>query len=127
MGAGSLGSLHPLGPGRALGPLGPRGEGWPLGRSVEINELRTQAGRVDGVEAVNGVRLFTQNLSSKVWLEVQESQKLRLADYQLPELMAVALQSGEAMPAPPRGFAPARPGAPAGPQPIPVPVIPDLC
>ncbi len=110
-----------------LSPLGPRGEGWPLGRSVEINELRTQAGRVDGVEAVNGVRLFTQNLSSKVWLEVQESQKLRLTDYQLPELMAVALQSGEAMPAPPRGFAPARPGAPTGPQPIPVPVIPDLC
>jgi hypothetical protein len=41
----------------SLPPHGPRGQGWPLGRRVEINELRTQAGRVAGVEAVNGLRL----------------------------------------------------------------------
>ncbi|MCX6546587.1 MAG: hypothetical protein NTW40_00835, partial [Acidobacteria bacterium] len=68
-----------------------------------------------------------QNLSSKLWVEVADGQKLPLADYQLPELVAIALQPGEATPAPPRGFAPGRPGASAGPKPIPVPVIPDLC
>ena len=99
-----------------------------MGRGVEINELRTQASRIRGVEAVNGVRLFYQNLTTSLWVELKESQKLPLADYQLPELMAVALQKGEAIPAPPRGFSPAKSGPNrATPQPIPVPVVPDLC
>lgn len=123
-----------------LPPHGLRGAGWPRGRSVEINELRTQAGRVDGVEAVNGLRLFYQDLTTLAWLELSDRQALPLTDYQLPELMAVALQAGEGQPAPPRGFAPGSlvlPGAASGStgttgssptgRAVPVPVIPDVC
>lgn len=112
-----------------LPPGGTRGEGWPLGRSVEKNELRTQAGRVAGVEAVNVLRLFYQDLADGVWHELSENQALPLTDYQLPELMAIRLQAGEAPPEPPRGFAPGsgsggnRPPAAL----IAVPVIPDKC
>ncbi len=117
--------LHYLWP---LPPHGLRGAGWPLGRSVEINELRTQAGRVDGVEAVNGLRLFYQDLTSLQWRELTTSQALPLSDYQLPQLMAVAMQPGEAQPLPPRGFAPGTTtGSSSGKRPVPVPVIPDIC
>jgi hypothetical protein len=109
----------------SLAPGGPRGEGWPLGRAVEINELRTQAGRVTGVEAVNGVRLFYLDLSAGGWLELTGRQALSLAAYQLPELMAVSVQPGEDGPAPPRGFGPGAGAAPA--RGVPVPVVPDLC
>lgn len=113
----------------ALPPGGVRGEGWPRGRAVEINELRTQAGRVAGVEAVNGLRLFVEDLTGSAataqWRELLGTQALALTDYQLPELMAVAVTLGEAQPAAPRGFGPGTPAAPA--QGVPVPVIPDLC
>jgi len=113
----------------ALPPGGPRGEGWPRGRAVEINELRTQAGRVAGVEAVNGLRLFIEDAkpgqAGAQWRELLGTQALALTDYQLPELMAVSVSLGEAQPAPPRGFAPGTPATPT--QGVPVPVIPDLC
>ncbi len=109
-----------------LPPYGPRGAGWPLKRAVEINELRTQAGRVDGVEAINGVRLFYQDLTSLQWRELTSGQAMPLTDYQLPQLMAVAIQPGEAQPVPPRGFGAGTP-ATGGKQPVPVPVIPDIC
>jgi hypothetical protein len=114
----------------ALPPGGPRDVGWPRGRAVEINELRTQAGRVEGVEAVNALRLFYQDQQQDppVWLELTGAQALPLQDYQLPELMAIAVRPGEDNPAPPRGFGP---GLPPGDGPasraVPVPVIPDLC
>lgn len=112
-----------------LPPGGPRGAGWPRGRAVEANELRTQAGRVAGVEAVNGLRLFVEDATaptgSPSWRELPAGQALVLADYQLPELMAVAVTLGEAQPEPPRGYAPGGP-APSS-QGVPVPVIPDLC
>ena len=116
----------------ALPPGGPRSEGWPLGRAVEMNELRTQAGRVAGVEAVNALRLFFLNLNDQTWHELTESQALPLLDYQLPELMAVNVQAGEDAPNPPRGFSPDGgvlfpfPGGGSGVL-VPVPVIPDKC
>lgn len=115
--------LHYLWP---LPPYGPRGAGWPLKRAVEINELRTQAGRVDGIEAINGLRLFYQDLINHQWRELTSGQALPLSDYQLPQLMAVSIQPGEAAPTPPRGFAPDT--APTGgKRPVPVPVFPDIC
>lgn len=110
----------------ALPPGGPRGAGWPLGRAVEINELRTQAGRVAGVQAVNHLRLFYQDLTHGTWQELLETQALPLTDYQLPELMTVALEAGEDLPEPPRGHASGTP-APRTPTGVPVPVIPDKC
>ncbi len=115
-----------------LPPGGTRGDGWPLGRAVEKTELRTQAGRVAGVEAVNALRLFYLDLNDGLWHELSETQALPLTDYQLPELLAVRLQAGEDTPEPPRGFAPDTgagfngPGF-AGLVQIPVPVIPDKC
>jgi len=99
--------------------------GWPLGRSVEINELRTHAGRVAGVEAVNALRLFYQDLDNALWHELVNDQALSLTDYQLPELMAVAIELGEETPAPPRGYASGDQPSPT--PPTPVPVIPDIC
>ncbi|NMG75809.1 putative baseplate assembly protein [Aromatoleum diolicum] len=113
----------------ALPPGGPRGAGWPRGRAVEINELRTQAGRVEGVEAVNALRLFYQDQQRDppAWQELTERQALPLLDFQLPELMAVAIRPGEDRPAPPRGFAPGRPPEDNAARAVPVPVITDLC
>lgn len=115
----------------ALPPGGPRAAGWPRGKAVEINELRTQAGRVTGVEAVNALRLFYQDVEQQppVWLELATAQALPLLDFQLPELMAVAISAGEDRPAPPRGFAPGSSAADGdrGEVTVPVPVIPDLC
>ncbi|MCV2218472.1 putative baseplate assembly protein [Thauera sp. Sel9] len=115
----------------ALPPGGPRGAGWPRGKAVEINELRTQAGRVDGVEAVNALRLFYQDTQQEapVWLELAATQALALLDFQLPELMAVAISAGEDRPAPPRGFGPgpAQPGGGTRTALVPVPIVPDLC
>ena len=108
----------------ALPPGGPAGGGWPLGRALEINELRTRAGRVPGVLAVNGLRLFYQDLDSGTWQELREAQDLPLADYQLPELTSVSAQPGEDRPEPPPGREPGQPGGPRG---VAVPVIPELC
>jgi hypothetical protein len=113
-----------------LSPHGLRGAGWPLGRSVEKNELRTRAGRVEGVEAVNVLHLFYQDLDSREWRELTAAQALTLRDYQLPQLMEVALQPGEGEPAPPRSFAPGSTGTTTvsgGTRAVPVPVIPDIC
>ncbi|MBI5329326.1 MAG: putative baseplate assembly protein [Betaproteobacteria bacterium] len=116
----------------SLAPGGSAGKGWPLGRAVEINELATQAARVAGVEAVNQTRLFYQDLPSGAWLELSEAQSLPLADYQLPELMAMTLESGEGAPAGPSGYAPdsaanTGPAAAGTATAVPVPVIPDKC
>jgi hypothetical protein len=111
----------------SLAPGGPRGRGWPMGRMVELNELRTQAGRVCGVDQINGLRLFYQDLETKAWLE--SSRDLTLVDYQLPELMAVSLTAGSGMPVPPQGYG--QGAAASGPGSrsvaVPVPVIPDIC
>lgn len=107
-----------------LPPGGPAGGGWPLGRALEINELRTRAGRVPGVLAVNGLRLFYQDLESGSWQELREAEDLPLADYQLPELTSVSAQPGEETPRPPPGR---ESGPPGGPRGVAVPVIPDLC
>jgi hypothetical protein len=110
----------------ALPPGGPDQAGWPLGRAVEVNELATAAARVPGVLAVNAVRLFYQDLNGGSWQEAG-AQALPLLPYQLPELMAVSVQPGEATPRPPRGYAPSAPGVGAAARAVPVPVVPDRC
>lgn len=113
-----------------LPPHGRRGKGWPRGRSIEINELRTQAGRVNGVEAVDALRLFHQDLTTLAWLELSDRQALPLTDYQLPELMAVRCNRVRASPyrralSRPGGLAlPGSAGSPgsSGGRAVPVPV-----
>jgi predicted phage baseplate assembly protein len=107
-----LNSLWPLAPG------GINGKGWPMGRELDANELRTIASRTNGVLAVNHLRLFYQN-TEKAWIEIQ---KLPLLAYQLPELMAVQVEEGEQQPSMPEFIS-----TPSIDDAIAVPVIPDFC
>ena len=106
----------------ALSPGGPAGSGWPLGRAIDRNELTTVAARVDGVLAVGQLRLFYQ-LRSGDWAE---EQKLVLAPYQLPEVMTVEAQQGEAIPDTPAVVDTAPSSGPENDS-VPVPVIPETC
>lgn len=117
-----------------LWPLAPGGDsqqGWPMGKTIQINELLTQAARVDGVQSVNVGALFEQTLKDdkSVWRRLPASEGLDLTAYQLPELLGVHVGIGNAKDTPPlpQGIGPLQ-GAPgdrgAG---IAVPVIPDVC
>jgi hypothetical protein len=107
-----LASLWPLAPG------GFNGTGWPLGRELDVNELRTLAGRTPGVLAINELQLYYQQPSGS-W---QTLPKLRLEAWQLPELAEVHIEEGEQVPAPPQRVVQAPPESG-----IAVPVIPDFC
>ena len=107
-----LASLWPLAPG------GFNGTGWPLGRELDVNELRTLAGRTPGVLAINELQLYYQQPSGS-W---QTLPKLRLEAWQLPELAEVHIEEGEQVPAPPQRVV--QPPPESG---IAVPVIPDFC
>lgn len=117
-----------------LWPLPPGGggnQGWPLGKPIQVNELLTQAARVEGVQAVNVANLFEQVRKDEraVWRRLPISEALDLEAYQLPELMGVHVGIGSAKDTPPlpQGIGPLD-GAPGergtG---IAVPVIPDVC
>ena len=79
-----------------LSPGGHRQTGWPLGRSVDNQELAVIVARVSGVLTVEGVTLFGQN-SDKAWELVEGGleQLMRLEDWQLPELLAVTAIENE--------------------------------
>jgi len=108
----------------ALAPGGFNGKGWPMGRELDTNELRTIASRSPDVLAVNHLRLYYQNIKlisneKKGWTEVV---KLPLSAFQLPELMAVHIEEGEQKP-----VAPEIVDAPPVTSAVAVPVIPDFC
>lgn len=106
---------------RSLWPLAPGGfdgKGWPLGRELDVNELRTLAGRTAGVLAINALQLYHQTRDGQ-WHKVN---KLRMDAYQLPELTEVHIEEGEQEPGPPQRVV--QPPPEAG---IAVPVIPDFC
>lgn len=109
-----------------LAPGGGRGEGWPMGGEVRMNELITQAARVDGVLAVNTLCLFSKG--KKGWRRLKDKEVIRLKDYQLPELLGVRVESGSGTPPLPDGIGSLE-GQPssAASQGVPVPVIPDVC
>lgn len=113
-----------------LWPLAPGGrlkQGWPLGQALDVNELRTVAGRVSGVQSIGAVQLYVQN-SDKQWLTLTEGQSLSLQPWQLPELQAINVQADS------RGETPLPPSIVSGAAEretmkdwIPTPVIPDIC
>ena len=106
----------------ALPPGGPSGSGWPFGRSIDPNELRTVAGRAQGVQSIDGLALYHRDDATGVWIELAEP-KLALRPYQLPELMDVHVGAELT---PPPVVTDAGPG-PGGPTAQPVPVVPDIC
>ena len=103
----------------ALPPGGPDGSGWPMGRSIDPNELRTAAGRTAGVQSIDGLAVYHRGNANSPWIELSEP-KLELQPYQLPELMEVHV--GEVLEPPTlvtQGDEP--------PTPLPAPVAPDIC
>ena len=77
-----------------LAPGGHGGEGWPLGRAVATQELEVMVARVAGVRVVNGVSLFSRSETGWQALpqqNMQQGQRLELALWQLPELLAVVV------------------------------------
>ncbi len=106
---------------RSLWPLAPGGfdgKGWPFGRELDVNELRTLAGRTPGVLAINALQLYHQARDGQ-WHKVN---KLRMDAYQLPELTEVHIEEGEQEPGPPQRVV--QPPPESG---VAVPVIPDFC
>ncbi|PPD33533.1 MAG: putative baseplate assembly protein [Methylomonas sp.] len=113
--------LWPLSPGGRLG------QGWLLGQAVDVNELRTIAGRVAGVQSIGDVQLFVQG-SDKQWQTLNEGQSLTLQVWQLPELQAISVQplaKGEALIPP--NLVSGQAEWEAIIEWIPIPIIPDMC
>lgn len=109
-----------------LPPGGPRDRGWAMGGDIDLDELKTVAGRDEGVKKVSGIRLFRQ-LDDGSWPELS-GRVLSLDPYQLPELAAVLTQVGDEQPGIPPIADPAAGGTGTDtPTPVPAPVIPDLC
>jgi hypothetical protein len=81
-----------------LAPGGFDGQGWGLGRALADRELEVEAARVAGVATVAGVNLFVRDGSS--WQPVVRNaaglQQVALAGWQLPELMQVVVDIGNA-------------------------------
>jgi predicted phage baseplate assembly protein len=118
---------------RVLWPLAGGGfhaQGWPLGRPVSNRELAVEVARVQGVSELNGLNLFTRNLSSGQWEPLGDSrngreQHLVLQRWQLPELLAVVAVAEDI--APLSVSEAANPFADEQAVPLAVPVVPELC
>jgi predicted phage baseplate assembly protein len=118
---------------RLLWPLAPGGldrQGWPLGRAVRSRELEVEVSKVDGVDELRGIQLFRRSASTGVddWqrlpaVAADGAQILTLQPWQLPELLAVVVEEGNAaalsLRALPNPFAQANAVA--------VPVVPETC
>jgi hypothetical protein len=100
----------------ALPPGGPDGGGWPLGRAVAPDELRTQAGRVAGVLAADVVNLYMQTTTAG-WTPALTAP---LKPWQAPALQGVGVVTDGSSPPPP-------PAAAATSSPNLVPYVPNVC
>ena len=101
-----------------LSPLvgGFEGEGWPLGRPVDAQELLAVAARVSGVSRINGVLLAEGDGAATDAVDVE--------GLELPRVLAVSVRVGEPLPLDDlRGTGPAA----EGPRAVPVPTVPPEC
>ena len=116
-----------------LPPLGPSGEGWPLGRAVRERELEVEVSRVAGVSEVGGLNLFQRVTveGEGRWRALTRNttdgaQALALLPWQLPELLSVvAVDDADGTDAPGDLSAVANPFADE--TAVAVPVVPELC
>lgn len=106
----------------ALAPGGPSGNGWPLGRTIVADELRTRVARVPGVLTAGEVALFVPT-SGGAWTKLSATTPLTLLDYQLPELIGVSAQRGSGTPSLPASLRHPE----DAPHLVPAPVIPEVC
>lgn len=82
-----------------LAPGGRGGAGWPLGEAVREAELEVVVARVPGVRAVGGLRVFRRDAAGAWRLAPRDARgftRLELLTWQLPELLAVLVEEGEA-------------------------------
>jgi hypothetical protein len=80
----------------SLAPDGPKGQGWPLGKSVNDRELEVVVARVDGVSTVGGINLFRRE--DNRWIKIERVQacdsiELAIEHWQLPELLTVVVST----------------------------------
>ncbi|MFH7319197.1 putative baseplate assembly protein [Desulfurivibrio sp. D14AmB] len=122
-----------------LAPHGPRGEGWPLGMTVNDQELAVVIAQVGGVDRVRGVNLFTRR--ERHWQLLPRTGHcqpvdLTLREWQLPELLAVAVRSDGVVPEAVQGPAAGSAGAGGGEGAdgeqgsggaVALPVVPEIC
>jgi len=121
-----------------LPPHGPQGEGWPLGRLVKDRELEVVVAQVKGVSTVTGVNLFERiTLNGQtVWQAVTRLQpcqaiEIELKEWQLPELLAIAVGTDGVTPEAVIGQGTGSAGGAGGPGGagggIALPVVPEVC
>jgi predicted phage baseplate assembly protein len=113
-----------------LTPHGPQGQGWPLGRSVRDRELEVIVARVRGVGTVSGVNLFERR--NRQWQAVQRVQECQaveigLTDWQLPELLAVAVSTDGVTPEGVTGTTPGGGELEGRGGGVALPVVPESC
>ncbi|MET1254235.1 baseplate J/gp47 family protein [Aliikangiella maris] len=112
-----------------LWPLTPGGReqtGWPLGQTVNSQELEVVVARVSGVLTVNDINLFVLN-AQQAWVIVDQigenkTQRITLSSWQLPELNSVIVDDGltAATSVDSESDNHQIPG-------IPIPVVPEIC
>lgn len=131
-----------------LAPGGVDGSGWRLHQDVVNQELEVVAARVKGVRTVAGVNLFTRKGRGGRWeladasqgyptpqplrSEKQAGQRLKMKQWQLPELEAVVVTDGDLVPADLMGYDAASTAISGGNSAtvagvVPMPVVPEGC
>ena len=113
----------------SLAPHGPQSEGWPLGRAVKDRELEVVVAQVKGVNTVSSVNLFQRQ--RKTWRIINRVQQcdpveIDFKEWQLPELLAVAVSTDGVTPESVSGRTGSGTGSQGGGG-IALPVVPEIC
>jgi hypothetical protein len=93
-------------------------KGWPLGKPVVALELAAVASRVHGVMAIKNVLLYSGS-------SVTAQAAIPMQGIQLPRIAGISVVVGDPLMADQLGLSDTTP--PVGPQPLPVPFIPEEC
>jgi hypothetical protein len=93
-------------------------KGWPLGKPVVSLELAAVASRVPGVMSVKNVLLFKGNSPTSLL-------SVPITGIQLPRIAGMSISLGDPLSATQLGLSESTP--PAGPKPLPIPIIPEEC
>jgi len=117
-----------------LPPHGPGGSGWPLGRTLRERELEVEVSRVAGVAEVGGINLFERvDIAGRgEWRLLTRNtsdgtQSLKLAAWQLPELLSVVAVDAPTGSSAAPGDLSALPNPFADDAAVAVPVVPEVC
>jgi predicted phage baseplate assembly protein len=108
-----------------LPPGGADGGGWPLGRAVAMDEMRTEVGRAAGVLAVDGVALYRRD-SGGGWSN-NPVDPVALNAWEVPRLYSVGVAFDGANPPAPDDRAVGPSGSAVGSSSGLVPVAPSVC